>query len=208
MKDRNVAVIIGNGESRRHFNLSQLPTTVSTIGCNAICRDFFVDHLVCCDRRMVIESLNKYSGPIYTRRKHYLDFRKIKKKKSIFQLPEIPYVGSEKKDQGEHWNSGPYAVLLACEMDFKKIVLLGFDLFSNDGLINNLYKGTDNYQSPTSLSVDAANWIYQFKKLFQIYQDREFIIVNNSDWPMPISWHFSNVRKIDIEKLYNSLQFS
>ena len=36
--------VIGNGESRRHINIDTLPEF--KIGCNAICRDYFVDHLI------------------------------------------------------------------------------------------------------------------------------------------------------------------
>jgi hypothetical protein len=208
MKDQEVVVVIGNGESRRHIDLNLLPNNISTFGCNAICRDFFVDHLVCCDRRMVFESLTKYSGPIYTREKHYLDFRNIKNHQSVFPLPEIPYTGKDKRDQGDHWNSGPYAILLACEMNFKKIFLLGFDLFSENGRINNIYKDSLNYQSSTSLAIDSSNWIHQIKKLFQFYQDRDFFVVNEYNWPMPRLWSFSNVQKINLENFYSSLHFS
>ena len=53
-------LVIGNGESRCDINLSEINTT--KIGCNAIVRDFFVDHLVCVDRRMVDEANNCYQN--------------------------------------------------------------------------------------------------------------------------------------------------
>ena len=50
------AVVIGNGESRGSLDLANLKNTVTLIGCNAIHRDIVVDHLVCCDQRMVKEA--------------------------------------------------------------------------------------------------------------------------------------------------------
>ena len=50
-------LVIGNGESRKDIDISAFNET--KVGCNAIIRDFFVDHLVCVDRRMVKEALTK-----------------------------------------------------------------------------------------------------------------------------------------------------
>ena len=49
-------LVIGNGESRENIDLNKINTT--KVGCNAIMRDFFVDHLICVDRRMVEESIS------------------------------------------------------------------------------------------------------------------------------------------------------
>ena len=50
------ALVIGNGESRRHVDVSTY-TQHTLIGCNAIHRDLNVDHLICCDRRMAEEAV-------------------------------------------------------------------------------------------------------------------------------------------------------
>jgi hypothetical protein len=50
------ALVIGNGESRRHVDVSTYTQHI-LIGCNAIHRDLAVDHLVCCDQRMVKEAV-------------------------------------------------------------------------------------------------------------------------------------------------------
>ena len=56
--------VIGNGESRKSFDLYQLEWLGSTIGTNAVHRDFHPDQLVCCDRRMVQEAVNNsYENP-------------------------------------------------------------------------------------------------------------------------------------------------
>ena len=49
-------LVIGNGESRAELDVESF--NLPTVGCNAIFRDVKVDHLVCCDRRMVREAIN------------------------------------------------------------------------------------------------------------------------------------------------------
>ena len=49
-------LVIGNGESRTSIDINKLQGP--KIGCNAILRDFKVDHLVCVDRPMLQEALN------------------------------------------------------------------------------------------------------------------------------------------------------
>jgi hypothetical protein len=107
-------VVIGNGESRSSIDLVNLKNAVTLIGCNAIHRDLAVDHLVCCDQRMVKEAVaNKTISHIYTRPRYFRDFHKILQKDAVNNLPNLPYQGILKADQPEHWGSGPYATLLA-----------------------------------------------------------------------------------------------
>ena len=56
--------VIGNGQSRQNVKLDKLQGSI--VGCNALCRDFVADHLVCADRRMVREALTTDSPRIYT----------------------------------------------------------------------------------------------------------------------------------------------
>ena len=46
-------LVIGNGESRKDVPINKLKGT--KVGCNAIIRDYIVDHLICVDQRMVDE---------------------------------------------------------------------------------------------------------------------------------------------------------
>lgn len=204
MQTENAVVVIGNGESRSKINLNLL-ASVKTIGCNAIFRDIKVDYLICCDRRMVEESLQYQETNTYTRDRYYHDFRKLKKLRHINRLPEIPYSGIEKRDQPEHWGSGPYAILLACNLNFKEIFLVGFDLYSQDSKVNNMYKGTKNYLSKDASAVDPAYWIYQIKKILQIYKDLKFTIVNDDDWSVPREWKLPNVKFISTKHFVDGL---
>ena len=195
------ALVVGNGESRLPFDLKGIKDHFSLIGCNAIYRDVEVPYLVCCDQRMVLEAIRKTNPnktKIYTRRKWLIGFDDYE----IESVPELPYVGELRQDQSQHWNSGPYAVLLACTMKFDEIFLLGFDLYSYDSKVNNVYKDTENYQGSDTRSIDPQYWIYQISKLFGIYKDKKFIVVNKQDWKLPVSWNLPNVSFRNIEDFF------
>ena len=69
------AFCIGNGESRRGFDASTLRPYGTVYAANAMFRDMEVDHLVCCDRRMAMETVSaNYTGTVYTREDWYSFF--------------------------------------------------------------------------------------------------------------------------------------
>lgn len=192
---------IGNGESRAHLNINKLSGT--KVGCNAILRQFSVEHLVCCDRRMVQEAiaanynLNSY---IYTRSDWYRHFAQHTR---LRELPKLPYTGKERWDDPFNWGSGPYAVLLATRLAEQETVkLLGFDLYGNGKLVNNIYKGTPNYSDATSRSVDPKYWILQIGKIFELYKNQSFVIYQNEDWTLPEAWNYPNVSVDNISNIY------
>ena len=134
-------IVIGNGQSRQTINLNNL--TGQKIGCNAIIRDTHVDYLVCCDKKMVRQALQQNFSPIYTRSRWSDDFDSV----NVQSLPELPYKGEDRKDDPFNWGSGPYAILLACNLQKTKptatnIKLVGFDLYGLDGKLNNVYANT------------------------------------------------------------------
>lgn len=207
MISSNVALVVGNGKSRLQTDLNCFKNSIPIIGCNAIYRDFQVDHLVCCDKRMVEEALTPQDHlfPIYTRERYYRDYKKILKFKRVKLVPDLPYTGERKQDQPEHWGSGPYAVLLAASMSFQKIILIGFDLYGDSFLVNNVYAGTKNYSKESSAAVDFTFWIYQINKVFIHYPKKEFIIINNNNWKIPKEWIKDNVRFIGTENISNTI---
>jgi hypothetical protein len=190
------AIVVGNGESRRSVNLESYRSEYTLIGCNGIHRDTTVDHLVCCDRRMVAEAItnpNISDTLIYVRDSWYHYFRKILKNKRIQHLPPIPVVGELKRDQPDHWGSGCYAVLLAAHLEFKDITLIGFDLYPVHDRVNNLYKGTENYARVDAQAVDYSYWVYHTSLVFKHYPNTQFTIVNHANWKMPTEWQKNNV---------------
>lgn len=190
------AVVIGNGESRRDIDLESYRKTHILIGCNALHRDIIVDHLVCCDRRMMAEATSNPQTKntlIYARPSWFHFFRKIQKNKNVRTMPELPYQGELKRDDPDHWGSGGFAVLLAASLGVNEIEMLGFDLYPIDKSVNNIYKGTENYARVNSQAVDPAYWIYQIGQVFRFYPDTKFIIRNRSSWIIPQEWQKNNV---------------
>lgn len=189
--------VLGNGESRKSIDVNALPGP--TIGCNAICRDFFVDHLICVDRRMVDQAHNNYPqnyNKIYTRTDWLDNFGHIK---NLFAVPEVPYDIEIRADEPFQWGSGPYAVLLATLMS-KEIHMIGFDLYGKGQLVNNLYKDTEHYDASNKSAVDPRYWKHQIGKVIESNQHIKFTIYQ-SEWDLPKQWNFSNVSLDSIRNL-------
>jgi len=205
-------LVMGNGESRSSINIQNLLGKISLVGCNAIHRDAVVNHLVCCDERMVreaVENPNTASTFIYVREHAYQWFRKVQKHKNIILLPDIPNQENNRIDQARNWGSGTYALLVASQLpETKKIYLLGFDLYGNVNLVNNLYKNTKNYSAGGSHSIDPSYWIWQAAKVFKLFPDIKYNIINHDSWPMPPEWKKSNVEFLSIENFNNQLHNS
>lgn len=196
-------IVIGNGESRKGIDINELQS--EKVGCNAIIRDFTVHHLVCCDKRMVAEAINNKrisNQNIYTRSDWQNLFPGVK------IVPDLWYESEERIDQPWHWGSGDYAVLLASQITaHKQIHMIGFDLFSNDDNVNNIYKGTPNYNKADSHPVDPSYWIYHLAKIFEKFDQKEYIVYSNLGDKMPESWKsLSNVRLDSLDNLKNNLE--
>lgn len=190
--------VIGNGESRKNIAIDKLPG--NKIGCNAIIREYFVDHLICVDRRMVDEASTKHSENytyIYTRDEWISGREDITNLKPV---PDLPYKGTLRADEPFHWGSGPFAVLLASKFE-KNIKLLGFDLHSESKYINNIYKDTQNYDPSTKTAIDPRYWIHQIGKVFENFPNNNYTIYCNKNWKLPKEWQFSNVSLDSINNL-------
>jgi hypothetical protein len=195
---------IGNGQSRVSIDINQLDGP--KVGCNAIWRDYSTDHLICCDKRMMNETLkgnvNTHSI-IYTREDWYDRFAQP----GVRKLPPLPYEGSERADEPFHWGSGSYAVLVASMFAKEGYVnLIGFDLYSDDKLVNNIYKDTPNYSVSSKRAVDPRYWVHQTAKIFKCFPKLKFTIYQLDNWELPKAWNYPNVLVDTISNIrYNSL---
>jgi len=181
--------VLGNGESRKKIDVNSLQGP--KIGCNAICRDFFVDHLICVDRRMVDQAHNDYPQnykKIYTRRDWLLPRNHIT---NLAPVPDVPYEVQVRADEPFQWGSGPYAVLLASILS-DKIHMIGFDLYGNKKLVNNIYKDTEHYDASNKNAVDPRYWKHQIGKIIESNPNKQFILYQ-SEWELPKEWNFPNV---------------
>ena len=183
-------IVIGNGTSRTRINLNNLHE--EKIGCNAIFRDYFVEHLVCCDKRIVKQALPFHKN-IYTRSRWNQEFK-------VNAVPDLPYKGKDRKDDPFHWGTGPYAVLLGTTLS-KNIKMIGFDLYGNNGKVNNVYSDTEGYNSSDSSQVDHSYWLYQISKIFRYYPNTKFTIYQDKDWKFPKGWNYANVSLDTLDNL-------
>ena len=178
---------IGNGESRRGFDITPLKQVSTVIGCNAIFRDLNLEYLIACDRHMCQEAANSCgkNTNIYTRENWYQSFAYWP---NVKKVPDLPYEGDKRPDEPFHWGTGQYAALLGMTFKPKAIFMIGFDLYDRDKKINNMYTGTHGYTYITR-PVDPSYWVYQFHKLMGISDpDIKWIVVNEENWKMPDEW--------------------
>jgi hypothetical protein len=137
---------------------------------------------------------------VYTRQDWYKQFAHYQR---IRELPKLPYTGDQRWDDPFHWGSGPYAVLLAAKLaEDEPVKLIGFDLYSNNNLVNNIYKGTPNYAVQHSRSVDPKYWIHQIAKVFESFKHQKFIIYQTAEWSLPTAWIRPNVEVDKISNIY------
>ena len=100
--------VIGNGESRRGFDITPLKGITTMVGCNAIFRDHNLDYVVACDRHMCQEAVNTVgkNTTVYTRENWYKQFAFWP---NVKKVPDLPYEGDKRQDEPFHWGTGQIA---------------------------------------------------------------------------------------------------
>ena len=199
------AFVIGNVESRLQIDLESLKGIGLTVGCNALYRDFNCDLLSCCDQRMVQEAKKVFNNPIYTR-------SEWNQNQGCVVYPLLPYKGDKREDDPLHWNSGPHAINIATKSSragwmgqrANLIFLIGFDLTQPDQkVINNVYKGTENYNDIDSKPVDPKYWHYQFAKLYETNPKCSFVWIVPNKIKTPGQWTHKNFFREPIKNFQN-----
>lgn len=207
-KIANYAVVIGNGQSSRQFDLSLfLPTRQTsawgersqweikkqtksfyTYGCNATYRDHRPDFLIATGDgfiKEIAESDYCANNVVYTNLKYLEQY--LNKFNFIPQNPEF--------------NSGAIAAYLAAFDGHKKIYLLGFD--GIDNLIDNyiFYADTNNYPS-RSTPMSEEFWVRSLDTVMKTYSDTEFVRVTPTKlFRQPEAWKYNlNYRQIDFRQ--------
>jgi len=186
------AVIIGNGTSRKILDVKKIEKhagghlgrrRLQSYGCNALYRDMNPDFLICINPYMINDIVK--SG--YTNKNIVMtNASNIKTHPGILHL--FPY--------GHTWCAGAMATWLACFDGHKKVYLLGFD--NHDGKNNNnMYAGTDHYK-PADFPAKSEKWEGQMKRVFDTYDDVEFVWVSGGTSIFPEDWKYClNLREID-----------
>jgi len=164
---RGNAYIIGNGPSRKDFDLNLLKDTGQIYGCNALYRDFNPDFLFMVDSKM---SRVIIDDQVYEKCVCYAP--SIEVNRSGGKLNLIP--------NNPHWVSGPAAMWTACVHGHKNIYLIGFDFREyGQGKLNNIYQDTLCYGERNSDVVFEA-WLKQFRTLIKQRPYCQFTVVHDS----------------------------
>lgn len=133
------AFIIGNGTSRKDFDLEQLRSYGEIYGCNALYRDFEPDWLIAIDDA-ITEEITKSDFP---------------KKKFIHPIMEEQYEHPEFNPFTRlRSNAGMNAMVEALKHGKRELICLGFDFIINNNIsISNIYNDTNAYGVETRTSV-------------------------------------------------------
>jgi hypothetical protein len=131
----NTAFIIGNGTSRKGFDLARLKPYGTVIGCNALYRDYpdhsIPDFLVSIDDGIITE----------------IEGSDFPSKRFIVPPMEERWEPAECNIGRPRSNAGVNAMREAIKMGHDQLICLGFDFLIDDAAqsVSNLYDGTDNY---------------------------------------------------------------
>jgi hypothetical protein len=188
VKENKQAIILGNGESRLGYNYREKFPNATVFGCNGayrespdflICTDVYMQHLIyktgyCKDNLCYFSEWETLPGdegynlakqlgkPVISNDRdnrmscvvngteNFTYVTWTEEEDSVQKLLEIPI------------SSGSRALLLACELGFNEIHLLGFDGIG----AQNVYQQTEGYENstPREIWVKERNDIKQFYK--------------------------------------------
>jgi hypothetical protein len=168
---RGNAYCIGNGPSRKNFELNKLQATGQTYGCNALYRDFIPDYIFSIDSPITLTMVN---DKVYEKCIHYTPSLEVNRypKGGPSHLHLIP--------NNPHWICGNQAIWTAGVHGHKNIYLLGYDFreFGKDQL-NNIYQDTENYGERHSDTV-FNGWLKQFRDMLKLRPYVNYIMVHNN----------------------------
>lgn len=164
---RGNAYIIGNGPSRKEFDLNLLKKSGQTYGCNALYRDFVPDYLFMVDSKI---TKGIVEDRVYEKCICYAPSLEVNRYPGKINLiPNNPY-----------WVSGQQAMWTACVHGHKNIYLIGFDFQEyGRGKLNNIYQDTEFYGERHSDVIFDA-WLQQFRTLIKQRPYCQFTIVHNN----------------------------
>jgi len=194
-----IGFVIGNGESRKGFDLEQLRPLGTIYGCNALYRDFIPDVLVAVDEGMIKEIKDAIDGGLFIKDFAYRE----KASNECGRILRTSYCSYE--DKG--YAAGPTAVKLLCTRfpGIAEVYLIGFDIYSTNGSRNNMYKGTKNYSKKDAQPVVPNNWIEKLARIFVSNSGTKFYRVTNIQANPPEWSDVDNIANITYEQMTSKL---
>jgi len=193
----NTAFVIGNGTSRQSINLEELYKFGNIYACNAIYREFDPDYLVAVDVKMINEinrAKYQYKNPnVWTN-----------PNKSFNGMRNLNYFRPSKG-----WSSGPTALWLASQHNYRDIYILGFDYkgLENGKRLNNIYADTENYKKSHESATFFGNWLRQTTSVVRDNSKKNYYRVIHPDNYIPDELNnYENIKHIfieDFKKMFN-----
>ena len=184
----SIAFVLGNGESRKGIEINDLMAKGTVFACNGVYRTHRPHWLIAVDPKMMLEIAET---DYVVHNKVYSNFNAQYNKHQKL----LDHVTWSKPSLG--WSSGPTALRLACDKQFKDIYILGFDYQGhNDGTnksrfrFNNVFKDTRNYKKSQDEATFYGNWMNQTKRCLQDFPDAQFHRVIPEAWfkPKDLEW--------------------
>ena len=189
-----IAFVLGNGESRAKLSISRMAKHGYTYGCNAIYRDFRPDVLITVDPEMAKE-IGK--SDYIKQWKVYTPYKDIAETNTNFV--QFNYT--------KRLCAGVTACLIAIAHGMKEIYLIGHDLGSPNGLINNCYKNTANYkpawQDDDSFKVYMPHYVEMLEKHPGIKFTR---VIGKQTYPVKEFKPFKNYHETKIDTFIKNFQ--
>mgnify|MGYP003668663997 CR=1 FL=1 len=188
--------MLGNGTSRKLINLNQLKDKGTVYGCNALYREFDPNFLVAVDTKMVLE-INQAG---------------YQHKNQVWTNPNRAYhqfVNFNYFNPGKGWSSGPTALWLASNKEYKDIYILGFDYQGTNEKINNIYADSQNYKKSSDRATYHGNWLNQTLITCQKFSKKRYIRVVQEDAFIPKEFSkINNLDHITVEEFKKSFNIS
>jgi hypothetical protein len=182
------AVVIGNGLSRKNFDLQIIKRKkIQTYGCNALYRDFVPDFLIAVGAEISLEI--KQSGYASTNVVYGTADNILRYPGTFHIIPQNP-----------SWNAGALAAYIACFDGHSKIYLIGHDGIDTPSSANNIYTDTKAY---TDYAQTADKfWALAMGHVFKTYNLVDFVLVNDTGRGyMPSEWYgYTNLRRISFRE--------
>lgn len=148
------AFIIGNGETRRGFDLTRLKPYGTIFGCNALYRDYYPefvvpDYLVAIDNGIIGEIEQQQDFP---------------SARVIIPPEDERWEPAECNRARPRSNAGMNAMREAIKMGYDQLICLGFDFLVQDEEYNtsNMYDGTRNYGPETRANANDNPGRYNY----------------------------------------------
>ena len=166
---RGNAYCIGNGPSRKGFDLNKLKATGQTYGCNALYRDFLPDFIFSVDTKISVKMCEDKVG---LKTIHYGPALEVNRKQNKGMMHLIP--------NNPHWISGNAAFWTAGVHGHKNIYLLGYDFREyGKGQLNNIYQDTDYYGERNNDAI-FEGWLASFRTMLKMRPYVNYTIVHDN----------------------------